>query len=149
LALATYNEGLKDRPISELETRVKKVMKGNPAKRQQFFIEPLQKALTEAEAAAVEAKAIGHERFTTEAEVIRSLAAAMLALHRGLAARHEGAADARDFFATAQREFKRFEAIWPTVQRLNPGTEPKGPMAGYRRDLPGLLASLEGQAGDS
>ncbi|MHC4123683.1 MAG: hypothetical protein ACYSSI_08940 [Planctomycetota bacterium] len=116
--------------------------KDDPAKRQQRFIEPLQKALVEAEAAADEAKAIGHKRFTIEAEVIRSLTAAMLNLHRGLAARAEGSANAREFFTKAQQEFKNLETVWPSLQQLNPGTDSDGPMADYRRDLPGFIASL-------
>jgi len=137
MALANRENLLSD-PLTALEA----LGKGNAARRRKQYIEPLEDAVAEALAAAEEAKIIGAERLIAEAEVIRSLSAALLALHRGFAARDEGSADSREHFAAAQEEFKRLEEAWTTIQGLNPGTVPDGPVVGYRHDLQDLLTSL-------
>jgi len=141
LVLANRENFLTD-PLSNLEAWGK----GDAARRRKQYIEPLENAVAKAEAAAAQAKIIDAERLTTEAEVIRSLSAALLALHRGFAARDEGSPDSRSHFATARHEFERLEKVWTTLERLNPGTVPNGPVAGYRRDLLDLLTPLGGAA---
>lgn len=144
IAMALANrENLLSDPLTALEA----FEKGNAAKRRKLYIEPLEGAVAEALAAAEEAKIIGADRLITEAEVIRSLSAALLALHRGFADRDEDFPDFREHFTTALEEFKRLEEAWTNVQQLNPGTVPDGPAVGYRRDLLDLVTSLEDATG--
>ena len=125
------------------DVKVLQDIKANPAKWRKACVGRLQKGLAEAKLAAAKAEGIGHERFATEAEVIRSFTKALLALYRGFAARQEETGNARDCFAAAQQEFERLEKVWPVLQQLNPGTEPEGPMPEIRRDLVGVLAAFE------
>jgi|GEM_PF-2042991 len=141
IALSLAND--EDFRASKPSTNLEGLSKTAPAKRRKEHIEPLEGAVNEAQIAATEANAIGDERLIAEAEVIRSLSAALLALHRGFAARDQDSPEAGDYFAAAQQEFKRLEKVWVTVKQLNPGTTPAGPVASLRRDLSKFLTSIQ------
>jgi len=118
---------------------------GDPEKRRVEFIEPLEKALVAAEAAAEAALAIGADRLITETAVMRALTKGVLNLHLAIAARESGTGnDAyRAHLETALAEFSRIEAAWPGLCQLNPGTEPEDPVWPYRREIRELLAQEE------
>ena len=138
ITLVTQSEGFLPEKLSALQQRLEKV---SPENLRSNYIEPLQKAVTEAQRALSIAKIIDYERFKIEVEVILAMSRALLSLHQGFYHYGKDASKARGFFEEAKEHFRDLERVWPELERINPGTVKNGPMPGYRRDLPEFLKS--------